>query len=44
MKFPFEISAFDGEARTGVLKTARGDIRTPGLVIIKASQDERAGG
>ena len=34
MKFPFEISAFDGEARTGVLKTARGDIRTPAFMPV----------
>ncbi|UDF02530.1 tRNA guanosine(34) transglycosylase Tgt [Asticcacaulis sp. AND118] len=27
--FPFEISASDGQARTGVLKTPRGDIPTP---------------
>ena len=29
--FPFEITATDGAARTGVLQTPRGDIRTPGL-------------
>lgn len=34
MKFPFEIAAFDGEARTGVLKTARGDIRTPAFMPV----------
>ncbi len=34
MKFPFEIAAFDGEARTGVLKTSRGDIRTPAFMPV----------
>ena len=34
MKFPFEIAAFDGQARTGVLKTARGDIRTPAFMPV----------
>jgi queuine tRNA-ribosyltransferase len=32
--FPFEISATDGEARTGVLKTPRGDIRTPAFMPV----------
>lgn len=34
MKFPFEISASDGPARTGVLKTSRGDIRTPAFMPV----------
>ena len=34
MKFPFDIVAFDGQARTGVLKTARGDIRTPAFMPV----------
>ena len=34
MKFPFEIAAFDGAARTGVLKTMRGDIRTPAFMPV----------
>jgi len=34
MKFPFEIAAFDGQARTGVLKTPRGDIRTPAFMPV----------
>jgi queuine tRNA-ribosyltransferase len=34
MSFPFEISATDGAARTGVLKTPRGDIRTPAFMPI----------
>ncbi len=34
MKFPFNIAAFDGEARTGVLKTPRGDIRTPAFMPV----------
>ena len=32
--FPFEISAKDGAARTGVLKTPRGDIRTPAFMPV----------
>jgi queuine tRNA-ribosyltransferase len=32
--FPFEIRARDGAARTGVLKTPRGDIRTPAFMPV----------
>jgi queuine tRNA-ribosyltransferase len=32
--FPFEIDATDGAARTGVLKTPRGDIRTPAFMPV----------
>ena len=32
--FPFEISATDGAARRGVLKTARGDIQTPAFMPV----------
>lgn len=32
--FPFEIQARDGAARTGVLKTSRGDIRTPAFMPV----------
>ena len=32
--FPFEISATSGAARTGVLKTTRGDIRTPAFMPV----------
>ncbi len=32
--FPFEIKARDGAARTGVLKTPRGDIRTPAFMPV----------
>jgi queuine tRNA-ribosyltransferase len=32
--FPFEIAATDGAARTGTLKTARGDIRTPAFMPV----------
>ncbi|WP_084398621.1 tRNA guanosine(34) transglycosylase Tgt [Henriciella aquimarina] len=32
--FPFEINAREGAARTGVLKTARGDIRTPAFMPV----------
>ena len=33
-KFPFDIHAKDGKARTGVLKTPRGDIRTPAFMPV----------
>lgn len=33
-EFPFELSATDGAARTGVLKTPRGDIRTPAFMPV----------
>jgi queuine tRNA-ribosyltransferase len=32
--FPFDIAATDGAARTGVLKTPRGDIRTPAFMPV----------
>ena len=32
--FPFDISATDGQARTGFLKTPRGDIRTPAFMPV----------
>ena len=32
--FPFEIHARDGAARTGVLQTPRGDIRTPAFMPV----------
>jgi len=32
--FPFEIKAREGKARTGVLKTTRGDIRTPAFMPV----------
>lgn len=34
VSFPFEISAHQGQARTGVLKTSRGDIRTPAFMPV----------
>ena len=33
-KFPFNISAQDGKARTGILSTPRGDIRTPAFMPV----------
>ena len=30
--FPFEIKATEGKARTGTLKTPRGEIRTPAFM------------
>src|ERR1700754_2194295 len=32
--FPFDIAATDGAARTSVLKTSRGDIRTPAFMPV----------
>src|SRR5207253_2496439 len=32
--FPFKITGHDGAARTGVLKTSRGDIRTPAFMPV----------
>jgi queuine tRNA-ribosyltransferase len=34
MSFPFEIEAHEGAARTGVLRTPRGDIRTPAFMPV----------
>ena len=34
MSFPFDLKATDGQARTGVLKTPRGDIRTPAFMPV----------
>lgn len=34
MSFPFEIHATEGAARTGVLRTTRGDIRTPAFMPV----------
>ncbi|PHR62735.1 MAG: tRNA guanosine(34) transglycosylase Tgt [Robiginitomaculum sp.] len=33
-EFPFEINAVDGKARTGVLRTSRGPIRTPAFMPV----------
>jgi len=33
-KFPFDIHAKEGKARTGVLRTPRGDIRTPAFMPV----------
>jgi len=40
--FPFEISAADGTARTGVLKTSRGDIRTPAFMPVGTAATVKA--
>ncbi|MCA6320542.1 MAG: tRNA-guanine transglycosylase, partial [Phenylobacterium sp.] len=32
--FAFDIAARDGAARTGILRTARGDIRTPAFMPV----------
>ncbi|WP_394694286.1 tRNA guanosine(34) transglycosylase Tgt [Hyphobacterium sp.] len=40
--FPFEIHATDGKARTGVLKTPRGDIRTPAFMPVGTAATVKA--
>ena len=40
--FPFEIAAVDGLARTGVLKTSRGDIRTPAFMPVGTAATVKA--
>ena len=42
MPFPFDISATDGRARTGVLKTPRGDIRTPAFMPVGTAATVKA--
>ncbi|BDW98974.1 tRNA guanosine(34) transglycosylase Tgt [Maricaulis maris] len=40
--FPYEIHATDGAARTGVLKTPRGDIRTPAFMPVGTAATVKA--
>ncbi len=40
--FPFEISATDGKARTGVLSTPRGDIQTPAFMPVGTAATVKA--
>ena len=40
--FPFEIHARDGAARTGVLQTPRGDIRTPAFMPLATAGSVKA--
>lgn len=40
--FPFDIHATDGAARTGVLKTSRGDIRTPAFMPVGTAATVKA--
>ena len=42
MPLPFDISATDGRARTGVLKTPRGDIRTPAFMPVGTAATVKA--
>jgi queuine tRNA-ribosyltransferase len=42
MSFPFEIQATEGAARTGVLKTPRGDIRTPAFMPVGTAATVKA--
>lgn len=40
--FPFDVSATDGAARTGVLRTPRGDIRTPAFMPVGTAATVKA--
>jgi queuine tRNA-ribosyltransferase len=40
--FPFEIAATDGAARTGILKTPRGDVRTPAFMPVGTAATVKA--
>jgi queuine tRNA-ribosyltransferase len=40
--FPFTIAATDGQARTGVLSTSRGDIRTPAFMPVGTAATVKA--
>jgi hypothetical protein len=40
--FPFQLDAVDGQARTGVLKTPRGDIRTPAFMPVGTAATVKA--
>ena len=40
--FPFDIAARDGQARTGTLKTSRGDIRTPAFMPVGTAATVKA--
>ncbi|MGH6997349.1 MAG: tRNA-guanine transglycosylase, partial [Phenylobacterium sp.] len=40
--FPFEIAATEGAARTGVLKTPRGEIRTPAFMPVGTAATVKA--
>nr|WP_295110841.1 tRNA guanosine(34) transglycosylase Tgt [uncultured Caulobacter sp.] len=40
--FPFEIKATEGKARTGVLRTPRGDIRTPAFMPVGTAATVKA--
>ncbi len=42
MKFEFEIKAKEGAARTGVLKTPRGEIRTPAFMPVGTAANVKA--
>ena len=42
MPFPFDISATEGRARTGVLRTPRGDIRTPAFMPVGTAATVKA--
>jgi queuine tRNA-ribosyltransferase len=42
LPFPFQINAVEGAARTGVLKTPRGDIRTPAFMPVGTAATVKA--
>ena len=42
MPFPYQITAVEGRARAGVLKTARGEIRTPAFMPVGTAATVKA--
>lgn len=42
MNFSFDLSATDGKARTGIIKTPRGDIRTPAFMPVGTAATVKA--
>ena len=40
--FPFNLTAVDGQARTGTLRTARGDVRTPAFMPVGTAATVKA--
>ena len=42
MRFSFDLNATDGKARTGVIKTPRGDIRTPAFMPVGTAATVKA--
>jgi queuine tRNA-ribosyltransferase len=42
VSFPFEIAALDGAARAGVLRTPRGEVRTPAFMVLGTAGSVKA--